>query len=231
MKNLKTFESFKNNNKVYYIENNPSNSYKYLVILSDNYEILGFITPSQSNEELKESGICTIGSVYGPSYGDLLYDSFIKKFGRIIPSSNISDVAKISWLKRLKNPKYVVYQIDGIGFYDVYPAEKVLNSVIDLKPEIKNKIKIYDIEELGKDVSKRVYTELDKLHKEQSNIILRDKEYNYTFGQSRDRWNWLKKFIQPMPHYSKTQDYYFKKHNIPFYYNDNEMAKKFLSLC
>ena len=172
------------NNQVYY-GIHPATNYEYIIILDKEGDIKGFATNGFRTDEMENNNIFTIGTIWGPGYGDMLYKSFIKQFGKIIPSRNESDLAKKSWEKKFKDPNYIKSRKEGIGFYDRYKEEDFLNNVFDITDEVRNSIIIKDIDELSNKIE--LYHNIDKSHKNTSKQLDIDKKKLYTIGQSRDR--------------------------------------------
>lgn len=217
-----------NTNKIYFLKH--PNSYEYLIVVNDN-KLQGFVTPGFQTDEMEEQNTHTIGTVVGKGYGDLLYGALMKYYGPVIASDNMSDQAKISWVTKMKDPDYVSETIDDIGFYSVYPEERILNQVVDLKFEIKKRFIINKAEELNN--FKDMCDQIQKKHDYMSKEFMQDKHMNYTFGESRDRFEWISKTSTDKVikvHHTKDSKDFFKTYKIPFAEKDNSNAKKFLSL-
>jgi len=174
-------ESVNNNNFSIY-HGVSKNTYEYIFILDYKKNILGFCTNGFRTDEMIENDIYAIGTIWGPKMGKYLYDGFISYFGRICPSSNESDLAKSSWLKKINDPNYIKSKIKGIGFYDRYEEEEdYLNTVFDIKNYI-------DVKELSYKGNENIYTKLEGMHNNVYNELTPDK---YTIGQSRERDEYL----------------------------------------
>lgn len=227
MKYLKLYEE-QTNNQVYFLSG-ALYSYEYLIIVN-NKTLLGFITRGFQTKEMEDNNINTTGTIWGPKVGNLLYSALMSHYNTpIVGSSNMSDYAKISFVKKIKSNNFNISQpIKGISFYSVYKEEQILNSILELKQE--NRVTVLD----GKELDKSIREEVRKKHNYMSDIFMRDKEINYTFGESKDRFEWLSKKNprKGVTKVHKTNDSkeFFKTYNIPFSYEGNQSAQKFLSL-
>ena len=126
---MKTYKQFINESlqyKLYYGESN--NTYNYLIVV-DNNKVIGIATEGYRTPEMDNNDVFAIGTIYGPGLGKFLYNGFISKKGKICPSSNESDLAKQSWMKKYKDPTYIKTKIKGVGFYDRYKEEVYLNYI------------------------------------------------------------------------------------------------------
>jgi len=174
---FKIFEKLNTPYKIYYCKH-PVTLYEYIVIL-DGDEIKGFATKGYQSDIMKEHNIYSVGSIYGKGFGDVLYAGFIKKFGRIIPSRNISDVAKKAWIKKYNNPMFKNYPVEGVGYYNRYGEEKILNNVLELNDDVN--IKVLNL------TDKNILNELNELHIKTSKDMEKKKKELYTIGQSEYR--------------------------------------------
>ena len=102
-------------------------------------QIVGFVNNGMQTTLMEQRNIHTIGSIYGPGFGDLLYALCISKFGPIVPSGNVSDQAKEAHKRRMKDGNFKIYRITGIGYYG--KDEDYLNNIYDLDDETKQFLK------------------------------------------------------------------------------------------
>lgn len=202
-------------NKLYFLKN-PLTSYDYIIVVNNNNIVKGFITRGYQTDDMEKHKINTIGTVYGPKLGTLLYDGLISKYGSITPSSNMSDQAKYSWLKRINSGKYLVKLKKDIGFYSVYKEEEILNSILDLPKNKKIVIEDATILINFDDICNQVKI----LHDYMSKDFIDTKKDNYTVGESRDRFEWLeddmKKQNVVMKTHIKEPSDFFKFYKIPY---------------
>lgn len=234
MKYIKTFnESINIQDKIYYLDN-PKSNYEYIIVLDQNNNLKGIVNAGFNDDNMTKNNIFTIGTIWGPGCGDLLYAGLIKYYGKIIPSRNISNQAKINWVRKMKDPDYIISTKEGIGFYSVYVEEDILNNIVDLKPEIKNKIVINtNIKELPE--YDKICEDVKAKHNFMGNNFMEDKMENYTFGESRDRFEWISKNYKlenraiEIYLLNKPKEF-FKHYNIPFAEENDQMSKKYLAL-
>ena len=187
MKYLKIFEQFVSDNRQYKLYYGVSkNTYSYLIVVNvvDNDKVIGMATQGFESEDMENNNVSAIGTIYGPGLGKFLYNGFISRNGKICPSSNESDLAKQSWMKKFKDPSYIKTKIKGVGFYDRYEEEDYLNYIYD----IKDKIEVQDLEYNG---NEKIFSQAEKMHTDAINS-LKDTRHLYTIGQSRDRDEYLK---------------------------------------
>lgn len=171
----------------------PTTKYEYIILLEGD-QIKGFATNGFVGlnklkpivqDPLKNENVHAIGTIWGPNLGTLLYQSFITYFSKIFPSSNESDLAKYSWMKKFKDSTYIKTKIDGLGWYDRYPEEDYLNYIYDIPNSIKKTITILELNELPNE--DQIYKQIDDLHKKTCEQLHRERKKLYTIGQSRDR--------------------------------------------
>ena len=202
--------------KFIFIKKNPISKTEYLTILKHN-RIKGFITRGHITDEMTKNGISTIGTVYGKGYGDLLYKALCSKFNRILPSFNLSDDAKISWIRKIKNSEFYTQRFSCVGFYKMFKEEDLLNSVITIKDRESRMFKIVNVEDaLDEKQKERLYQELADLHKEVSDDLIKNNIQYYSFGESSHR----------NERYKDIKDY-----EIPYTdeHTNNEKMKKYIS--
>lgn len=216
-----------NENKIYRLVH--PNYYEYIIVISGN-RFSGFATRGYQTEEMLKNNVNAIGTIWGPMVGDLLYESFIKCYGPIIPSRNESDLAKISWARKMKDTDYIITQIKGIGFYSVYEEEKILNNIVNINPKIKNKLIILNGNELSN--FDEICKEIQIKHDYMTQDFMGNKNNFYTFGESVDRFEWMSKVGSKIHknYLSNTPKDFFINYKIPFAYPNNKKAEKFLSM-
>lgn len=156
--------------------------YEIVFIVKDN-DVVGFVNEGMQSTIMEKKNIHTIGTIWGPGYGELLYALAIAKFGPIVPSGNISDKAKESHKRRLENPNFIKYKIPGIGVYTRTGEESYLNTIFDLDPETKqflrSKITHNDDKDLSKKLLDKFFYIKDEMH--------RNYQKYYTKGASKYR--------------------------------------------
>lgn len=173
-----------NDNQIYHGVH-PATGYEYITILDKKGNVKGFATNGYRTDDMEKNNIFAIGTILGKGLGDLLYSSFIKKFGKIIPTTNESDLAKRSWEKKFNDTNYTKSRKENIGFYDRYKEEDFLNTIFDITEDVRNQLIIKEIEDLPNKID--IYHSIDKLHKSTCAELARDKKKLYTIGQSKDR--------------------------------------------
>jgi hypothetical protein len=156
----------------------------FIFLTNEEKNIIGYVASSTIRTiPMKKNNIFQISSIYGPSYGELLYSAFSSCFGKITPSNNISDIAKKRWTDRYNNRNWNKFNVDGIGYYDEEDNES-LNYVYDLNQDIKenylNKITKCDNETMYKG---------QILCRNITNELYYNREKYYTFGKSQYRNN------------------------------------------
>lgn len=172
--------------EVYYTD---IDRYKIIFIVK-NGEIVGFVNEGFQTKIMEEKNIHNIGTIWGPGYGDLIYSLAISKFGPIVPSSNVSDRAKESHKRRIKNNNFLKYKIKGIGSYGKswVGDESYLNTIFDLDPETKQflRAKIADCDD--KDLISKLKTIFFSIKDDYD----RNHHKYYTSGKSRYKAGYTK---------------------------------------
>lgn len=100
---------------------------------------------------------------------------------KVLPSDNISDIAKVMQKNILKDSEFNSQKSEK-GHYTVFAEEDYLNYIVELKPELVDKYK--SIIKQNNVVSKEDVLSLINFGK---NSIFDQEEGNYTIGQSRVR--------------------------------------------
>lgn len=150
-----------------------------IIFIMKNGEIVGFVNDGMQTTFMEEIGIHTVGSIWGPGYGELLYALAIAKFGPIVPSRNISDRAKESHKRRIVDDNFIKYKIKGIGVYG--GDESYLNTIFDLDPETKQFLRSKITENHDKELTNRMLKKFDYEIEE----VFRNSRKYYTVGKSR----------------------------------------------
>ena len=150
-----------------------------VVFLVKSGQIVGFVNNGAQTTLMTQKNIHTIGSIWGPGYGDLLYALCIAKFGPVVPSGNVSDKAKEAHKRRMKDPNFKIFRMTGIGYYG--KDEDYLNNIYDLDDETKkflqSKIKKCEDKQLSEKMLKMFFAHKDEYYQHANKY--------YTVGKSK----------------------------------------------
>ena len=177
---MKTYEQFINDKITYYHDN-----YDYESIFAyDGSNILAYITTGAITDENKLEGFNQPGTIWRDinaprGTGSILYKLFIKNFGKIIPTDNISDNAKKMYKKLYEDPTIIKTSFN-VGYR--YKEENYLNNSMTLTQLELNKLP--EIKE-NKDIN--LSNKLAEIINKTKNEIFAEEEKNYNIGQSKVR--------------------------------------------